>query len=333
MYTKREACRRREGGDRRWQLGLRSGRKKREKEAAAFLPHVWLLLPPIMSRVVPSSLLLSLLLAAVARGDPNSCAGHCGSYAPNCWCSASKCPGGDKQWPCCADYKAQCGGGGNQLTLKSLASSASDAVCLDGSAAGYYLRKGTTDSFLIYFQGGGWCYDQKCAATRQGTITNCKERSKSSLGSSKNWGATMNDPNGMLSASAVKNPNFHSWNVIYVPYCDGGSFSGDVQDPIDGLYFRGKRILDAVIADLKNSTGIQKAGQVVLSGGSAGASTVYYHADYIKETLAASTGTEVMAMPDAGFFLDLPSYKVSRLSSVGLHIVPNNCPPKPVKNK
>jgi hypothetical protein len=32
-----------------------------------------------------------------------------------------------------------------------------EALCLDGSPAGFYYEAGTTDNFLIYLQGGGAC--------------------------------------------------------------------------------------------------------------------------------------------------------------------------------
>ena len=49
----------------------------------------------------------------------------------------------------------------------------------------------------------------------------------------------------------------------------------------------------AVVADLAASTAIQKAGKIIISGGSAGASAVYYHADFIKEALDAGPTTQV----------------------------------------
>ena len=81
------------------------------------------------------------------------------------------------------------------------------ARCLDGSQAGYYIR--TTNSshnkWLIYLEGGGWCYDQTCAADTQATIANCKERSGSDLGSSKSWSATYT-AQGSLSPDRRENP-------------------------------------------------------------------------------------------------------------------------------
>merc|ERR1712159_919684 len=90
-------------------------------------------------------------------------------------------------------------------------------------------------------------------------------------------------------------------HLVYVPYCDGTSFSGDAE--VDGLHFRGKTILNALLAELKGTVDVQSAEQVVITGGSAGASAVFYHVDEIVETLAL-TGGEVVALPDAGFFLD-----------------------------
>jgi hypothetical protein len=61
------------------------------------------------------------------------------------------------------------------------------AVCLDGSAGGYYLRRGggraPTQRFVIFMQGGGWCTSP----------LNCLNRtivSGGQLGSSHSWGDT-----------------------------------------------------------------------------------------------------------------------------------------------
>jgi hypothetical protein len=178
----------------------------------------------------------------------------------------------------------------------------SDAKCLDGSGYGYYIREGSSDNFLLFFEGGGWCYDQQFPITRNGTISDCRSRSNGNLGSSNRWGNTRSY-GGMMSNAESQNPNFHDYTLVYLPYCDGASFSGNAVT--DGLSFKGAANLDALLDDLKQTTSIQSAPQVVLSGGSAGGTTVLYHADKISATLA--TSGEIVAMPDAGFFLDLPN--------------------------
>mmetsp|Transcript_124151 Transcript_124151/g.386616 ORF Transcript_124151/g.386616 Transcript_124151/m.386616 type:complete len:382 (+) Transcript_124151:292-1437(+) len=179
-----------------------------------------------------------------------------------------------------------------------------DARCLDGSPAGYYMREGKQERFLIYFEGGGWCYDEQCEnPTWDGTLKDCRQRATTRLGSSTRWEPFQDYTlKGMLSIDPVANPVFHDWTLVYVPYCDGTSFSGDAV--VDDLHFKGKAILDAVLDHVMQSTKIQAAKQVVVSGGSAGASTVYYHIDTIADRLRLESG-EVLGLPDAGFFLDM----------------------------
>ena len=94
------------------------------------------------------------------------------------------------------------------------------AVCLDGSAAGYYIRKGSgsgADKWILHLEGGGWCVNE----------TNCYDRSMTMLGSSKMWPASVSI-GGFLSDNSTVNPDFYNWNIVYLMYCDGGSFAGSV---------------------------------------------------------------------------------------------------------
>ena len=54
------------------------------------------------------------------------------------------------------------------------------AACLDGSPYAFYIVPGSSASFSIGIQGGGWCYDE----------IDCFERSKTALGTSTLWNAT-----------------------------------------------------------------------------------------------------------------------------------------------
>ena len=65
------------------------------------------------------------------------------------------------------------------------------------------------------------------------------------------------------------------------------------------LYFRGKRILKAVLLDLR-SKGMDAATAVVLSGCSAGGLAVYLQADFVATFLPKTT--KLVAVPDSGFF-------------------------------
>ena len=74
-----------------------------------------------------------------------------------------------------------------------------------------------TNKWIIHLEGGGWCYDED----------ECVGRSKTNLGSSKEWKRTAEFPYGFLSDDRWVNPDFHDWNLAFVNYCDGASFLGN----------------------------------------------------------------------------------------------------------
>ena len=92
------------------------------------------------------------------------------------------------------------------------------AVCLDGSAPGYYIGKGIgsgANKWILHQEGGGWC----------NTTEDCLSRSKTRLGSSKDWSPIIL-LGGIFSDNETVNGEFYNWNVVFLGYCDGGSFSG-----------------------------------------------------------------------------------------------------------
>jgi len=70
---------------------------------------------------------------------------------------------------------------------------------------------------------------------------------------------------GLLSSDPVVNPKLFNATKAYVRYCDGASFSGNADAAVSGLYFRGHRILDAVIASFL-ANGLGKAKLLIVNG-------------------------------------------------------------------
>lgn len=172
---------------------------------------------------------------------------------------------------------------------------AKGAVCLDGSPPAYHFSPGSgagINNWLVHFEGGGWCNN----------VTNCLSRKNTRLGSSKQM-VTQVAFSGMLSNIQKFNPDFYDWNRIKVMYCDGASFTGDVEavDPATKLYFRGARIFVAIIDNLL-AKGMKNAKNAVLSGCSAGGLTSILHCDNFRDLLPAST--KVKCFADAGYFID-----------------------------
>eukprot|EP00727_Mastigamoeba_balamuthi_P010693 m51a1_g6246 hypothetical protein (1711) ;mRNA; r:28044-43995 len=137
-----------------------------------------------------------------------------------------------------------------------------DQVQSYAACPGYYYRAGQgagASKWVISINSGGWCF----------TVSDCAERTKLDIGSSKDWPHTASGFD-----DRKRNPDFWDWNHVMVQYCDGASFTGDreqpVVDPATGktLYMRGLRIINAVFSDLLDR-GMRSAtefGSVPLSG-------------------------------------------------------------------
>ena len=92
-------------------------------------------------------------------------------------------------------------------------------------------------------------------------------------------------------------------------YCDGGSFAGnnDTVQQYKGsrLHWRGKRVREAIQADLMGSQGMSSATDLIVSGCSAGGLATYLHTDQWCDALhQKQPGAKCAGLPDSGFFLD-----------------------------
>jgi len=180
------------------------------------------------------------------------------------------------------------------------------AACLDGSAPGYYIREASTDwganRWVLHAQGGGWCYNEQ----------DCADRAGKDLGSSKFWANTTNcygRCDGILSPDSALNPDFHDWNAVWLGYCDGTSFSGNLSTVHFGLHYRGRANLDAALDSLL-ARGLSNASNVVFTGGSAGGLATYFHLDHVaKRVRRWAPSVKVVGLGDAGFFLDHEVYQ------------------------
>jgi hypothetical protein len=123
----------------------------------------------------------------------------------------------------------------------------------------------------------------------------------------------------ILSQNPTLNPEFHNWNLVYVQYCDGGSYAGNVTDAVYApgsstpLYFRGLANFLAVVDHLLTQKNLGHASRVLLSGCSAGGLAVYHHCNRFAKLMSAPPYgvTHVKCMADGGFFINYPSRGVN----------------------
>jgi len=115
--------------------------------------------------------------------------------------------------------------------------------------------------------------------------------------------------------------------MVYLKYCDGGSFSGNNETVSSykgrELFYRGKRNREAAYASLLTK-GLTSATDVVVSGCSAGGLATFLHTDQWCDALAVDApGVKKCAgMPDSGFFLDYEDPRYGRRPSSGLDNTP-----------
>lgn len=169
------------------------------------------------------------------------------------------------------------------------------AVCLDGSPPAYHFSPGFgsgINNWLVQIEGGGWCNN----------VTMCLARKNTRLGSSKAMVKELSF-SGILSNKQKFNPDFYNWNRIKVRYCDGSSFTGDVEavNPATNLHFRGARVFLAIIEDLK-AKGMKNAQNAILSGCSAGGLTSILNCDRFRSLMPSTT--KVKCLSDAGYFIN-----------------------------
>lgn len=128
---------------------------------------------------------------------------------------------------------------------------------------------------------------------------------------------TWDKSSGPMHPNATLNPTFANFHRVVLWYCDGASFAGSVAAPVVNttssgkqvsMYFRGKQILKAVLAKLKQPDyGLGHAKQVLLTGCSAGGMSTYLHADAVKTEVANPALTRYKVAALSGFFLDHPT--------------------------
>ncbi|XP_076906193.1 pectin acetylesterase 8-like [Bidens hawaiensis] len=200
------------------------------------------------------------------------------------------------QWLCLILLMLSRAEGSDKVNITFLESAvARGAVCLDGSPPAYQHDKGFgdgVDKWLIHIQGGGWCEStESCLLYVNKT---------NGVGSSK----LMNKLrfSGIYSSKQTSNPGFYNWNRVVMRYCDGASFTGDVEkvDPATNLHYRGARIFTVIMEELL-AQGLNNASSALLTGCSSGGLAAILYCDKFRAMLPATS--QVKCAPDAGYFV------------------------------
>ena len=160
-------------------------------------------------------------------------------------------------------------------------------VCIAGTDYSVFTRKGDPKKLLIFLQGGGACWQGFYSCNVLGDAQYPPEEGPYP---------------GVFDPTSADNP-FADYSVVYMPYCDGSTFSGDndVNDPdfpfSPTRYHRGLRNVSAGMDVAKEM--FPRARQITVMGHSAGGVGVAAFAPFLTR-FAFGNNTKLTVYNDAG---------------------------------
>ena len=176
--------------------------------------------------------------------------------------------------------------------------------CLRGDPYSMSTRDQKSENLVIYLQGGGSCSSAVCSAT-----TTASPRIPSS---------------GLTGTTDMQNP-VASWNLVYVPYCDGSLHLGDKDHESESppRYHHGLKNLSAAL-DVSVAN-FPKPKQILLAGSSAGGLATIYGSILVRLLYPDAT---LFVFNDSGVGVSTPDgvrAKLTRDEWGTLQLIPPSC--------
>jgi hypothetical protein len=135
-----------------------------------------------------------------------------------------------------------------------------EPICSRGTPWVYFVKRGTVNKTIVYYQGGGACWN--AATCGLGTF-------KPETGPGDN---PANATTGFADFTNPENP-FRDWNAVFVPYCTGDVHWGDAvveHSPDGSATIRHKGRINAAVAEKFAREHFVSPDQVFVTGSSAG---------------------------------------------------------------
>jgi hypothetical protein len=138
-----------------------------------------------------------------------------------------------------------------------------EPICSRGTPWVYFVKRGTVNKLIVYYQGGGACWDLLTCGQVQPTF-------KQTAGPGDN---PANASSGFADYTNPDNP-FKDWNAVFVPYCTGDVHWGDAvvqhlpDSDIATIHHKGR--VNAAVAEKFAREHFVNPDQVFVTGSSAG---------------------------------------------------------------
>ncbi|MDP6945740.1 MAG: pectin acetylesterase-family hydrolase, partial [Myxococcota bacterium] len=181
-------------------------------------------------------------------------------------------------------------------------------LCMRGDTFRFSIRDTGSDNLLIFLQGGGACWSEFCLAVTAAPA-----------------GIPLVES---LNPDNPSNP-MADWSVLYLPYCDGSFFAGDVDVDEDGdgegdRLHRGLQNLSGALRTIRDH--FPSPARVLLTGSSAGGYGTIPASILVRATYPAVT---LQIFNDSGVGLGLPgdpTFVETILEEQGIEpLVPETC--------
>jgi len=192
-----------------------------------------------------------------------------------------------------------------------------EPICSRGTPWVYFVRRGTVNKLLVYYQGGGACWDYlTCEIVKT---------FKQTAGPGDNP-ALANT--GFADLTNPENP-FRDWNVVFVPYCTGDIHWGDAAyehtfTPFPGqpdphytpVTIQHKGFVNAQVAEKWAREHFVNPDQIFVTGSSAGAYGAILNSLYLQEGVYPSS--DFATLGDAGNGIVPQAFLEKQLSKWGI---------------
>ena len=154
-------------------------------------------------------------------------------------------------------------------------------VCMDGSDYSFFARRGTVNKLVMYYQGGGACWEKlTCALPACDTNVDVDPNGRDNPN---------NFSSGFADANNPMNP-FRNWHTVFVSYCGCDIHFGDAaQDYVSGpndtspLHVEHRGYQNARVVEKWAREHFIAPEEVFVTGSSAGAYGAWFHAPQLHE--------------------------------------------------
>ena len=158
-------------------------------------------------------------------------------------------------------------------------------VCMDGSPYHFFAKRGSVNKLLMYYQGGGACWEQLTCS-----IPVCDPNVDPDDDDNPNNGGS-----GFADLSNPQNP-FRDWHIVFVPYCSCDVHFGDAAQDYP-IHVEHRGFHNARVAEKWARENFPNPQVVFVTGSSAGAYGAWFHSVLLQKAWPAA---QFDVLADAG---------------------------------